>query len=508
MTDLQEDLKHLPLKEYNDDNGGVSYMSDMNNWVCVHLTGYEPEPNSNGDLSIKTTAVATDYDKPRATIHVTLNQPVGNHAYGNWDKASIVILAPYNDVVAKNGNPQEVATEDTYFIPDPDTGLVLPESTYIIRPDPTGEKLIEFGEHGAAYKTDNYTDEEAEQILKLNDWDRSIYEKYLSGDIPDYEVDRFLGYNEDLKKIYEKTKDKKAFMRGILEEDRFLILNKLLRNYAIKKALNEMGYHYVFSHEDYTSGKVAEVARAAGISGDSGNKGHSNSLEHEMDYAGLGLRSLVEAVEKQNIDDIFQNLGGKRNPIGNQIISSILSDSPLPDLYRIFEKAAAQYGTESIEEYNPRLSKVLHRFTDTMTARLNKGLTALKANPQEYKLLETMLKDYVETNENNPGKEWLESTRHSLSYIEQSKERIAELRKRIEEKSAPHLENEKSFYESSVARDRVKIEDDYRDVNPQLASLRAEERRKVKEGVDPKIAQKQRRAAVKEFYKSQKQKEV
>ncbi len=508
MIDLKEDLEHLPHKEYFGDNGGLSYMSDTSNWVCVHLTKYKPKTNSDGNLCIQTTAAATNYKYPRATVHVTLNQRVSNHGYGNWNGASIVILAPYNDVVAKNGNPQEVAAEDTYFIPDPDTGLVLPESAHIIQPGDTGGELFVLDEHGATYKTDKYTDEEIEKILALNGWDKDTYEKYLKGDVPDYEVDRILGYDDKLRKVYDKAKDKPAFIRGIMEEDRFTILNKLLRDYVTQKVMDKMGYHYVHAHEDDVSGKIAEVARAAGIRGNSGNKGHSCSVEHEMDRIGQNFMGLVEAVKSKNVDDICQCMESQMNPLNNQIVLSLISDSPMPNFYRAFEKAAIHEGEENIKNYNPRLCTVLRRFIKRTTNEFMQAMKELKKNPQDYNALIKRLRNYAETTEIRPEKLWMERTRRSFDYIEHSKERIAELRERIAERPEKYLENEKKYYEDDIVTERLKIEDNYRDANPHLARLRAIERKKVQSGEDPKKARKERRKEVIAYYNSLNQKEI
>lgn len=184
-------------------------MSDTDNWVCVHATKYDPKCNSAGERYIETTATATNYRCPRATIHSTLNWVVANHGGGNWDDASIVVLIPYKDLVSKNVDPQQVSTFDTFFIPDPDKGLVLPDGTYIIRPDPNCNELFQIGENSAIYKTDHYTEDEIKDILSLNDRDKEEYEEYIKGDLPEYMIKRMLGNNERLLKAYEKTKNKK-----------------------------------------------------------------------------------------------------------------------------------------------------------------------------------------------------------------------------------------------------------------------------------------------------------
>lgn len=52
-----------------------------------------------------------------------------------------------------------------------------------------------------------------------------------------------------------------------------------------------------------------------------------------------------------------------------------------------------------------------------------------------------------------------------------------------------------------------KIEELYKRINPKLAALREEERGKVEKGMDPKQAQKERREAVKDYYKKTSQRE-
>ena len=423
MGILTEEMNRVQIRMY-DYGEGLDYMSDMKNWVCVHLTKYEPKRNADDDLCIETTGMATGYKLPRGTVHVTLNKTVGNVMGGNWDEAAIVILAPYNDVVRKNGNPQEIAMEDTYFAPNPDTGLVLPDSTYIIRPDPKSEKLFEIGEHGATYKTDNYTKEEIEEILSLDDGglEKAKYEQYLTGDIPEYDVKLILGYDRKLIKLYDNAKDKKAFMRGVLEESKFVILNHLLRNAVVKMSLEKMGYHYVNAHEDNITGKVAEVARDAGISGDSGNKGHSCSVEIELEHHGCMIASLADVLKSKNVDDIYDYLTEYKRPLSDEITANILSDTPLPDIHETFEKVYNDYVErckahfemdrdsnyvpeevmkrrertirnmeKGLKEYCPNLDTTLHRHSKRMKLECTQALKELRQDKEAFAALKERL---------------------------------------------------------------------------------------------------------------------
>ena len=408
MSDLKERIERLREMISGGRESDTTYMSKMRHWLCVHATKYEPKCNEEGDLFIPTTAMATDDELPRSSVHVTLNQVVASHMGGNWDACPIVILAPYNDVVDLNGNPQEVATADTYFIPNPDKGLVLPKSTYIVKPSLDNSKLYEIGENCATYKTDNYTDEEIEEILSLSGMDKYRYDELMSGKVSDYEAKMILGYDEKLMDLYDKTEDKQAFMRGVLEEDRFVILNKLLRDATVKMAMGKMDFRYVLAHEDEASGVVAETAIEEGIRGNSGNKGHSCSLEAELEEQGCILYSVAQKMKTENIDDIYNALTSSGS-VGKSIISCILKDKSFEDGYNIYQdtfdgyaKRKAEYIDDAegfqrrgIKGYNEYLDITLHRHADKMTKNINQSINELKENPEQY----TELKNRLQTRE-------------------------------------------------------------------------------------------------------------
>ncbi|MBQ2886628.1 MAG: hypothetical protein IJE43_23150 [Alphaproteobacteria bacterium] len=425
MSNLKERINSLRETISGGRESDSTYMSKMRHWLCVHTTRYEPKRNEDGNLYIETTAMATDNELPRASVHVTLNQVVSSHMGGNWDDAPIVVLAPYNDVVSKNGNPQEISTADTWFFPNPDTGLVLPDNTYIVKPSADNSKLYEIGENCATYKTDNYTDDEIEEILSLSEYDKYKYDEYMSGVVPDYNVRYVLGNDEKLIKMYEESEDKRAFMRGIFEEDRFVILNRLLRNAVVKMAMEKMDFRYVISHENETTGVVADVAREAGIRGNSGNKGHSFSFEHELEEAGCALVALSKKMKDKEVWDIFNCLKKDGSDMSKEIISSIINDTPIPNAYFVYENVLSNHIKESkdkldyfqnedwqkkerekinklenggIKAYNPHLDTMLHRQADRMTKEFNDFLNGLKQNPEKYEELKQLL---IEDKKNN-----------------------------------------------------------------------------------------------------------
>ena len=433
MVDLQEEMENMNSKTYKY-NEGVDYMSDANNWLCVHVTKYEPKKNSDGDLSIETTGMATGYKLPRATVHFTLNQIVHSHMGGNWDNTPIVVLVPYKDIVGKNGNPQEIALEDTYFTPNPETGLALPESSYIVKPNPDMTELFEIGSNGATYKTGGYTSKQIEEILQYfcSDDEKKEYENCTKGIVSDYDVPWILNKEKRLIKAYEMAKDKKAFLRGMLEEKKFEILNYCLRNAVVKMAMRKMGYHYVLAHEGEVSKKVAEVAISAGISGNSGDKGHSASVEHKLQQHGCMLNDLVDVLKTKDINIIYEYLTEKETPLSSDIIANILSDKPIPDVYKTYEEVYKDYATrfkknyeseksrgyftdndknfwtiglkkldkESIKEYNPYLHSTLFLQARRVSVECKNALKELRQDAKAFASLKQLLENHKKKDDN------------------------------------------------------------------------------------------------------------
>lgn len=410
---LEDNINTISL--YSKENA-YEIMDNPENWVFVHATNYEPKNNEKGEMYIPPTAMVTDL--PRASVHGKLNAVVGANSAGSWDKAPFVVLAPFNDVVRLNGNPQEVSVDDTYFIPDPDTGLVLPKNAYLIKPDPNADKLINFGEGVITYKTDNYTDKEIEEILALSKGDKCLYEKYMNGDASDFQINHLLGYDKKLMAAYDKSENKKLFLRGLLEEDRFVILNKLLRDVAVKMGLEKMGYHYVCSHEDRISENVANIARENGIRGCSSDKGHSLSLEHLLENSGCDLLDLVNALKSKDSDEIFKTLTTSKDKIYKDIALSITEGKPLPDFFTIHQKSVDTYLTlmsiqashdakhkdeysacadkikkGGIKAFNANLYITLHRQSEKMKAQAEQAIGELKKNPEEFAKLQKRLRD-------------------------------------------------------------------------------------------------------------------
>ncbi len=366
----------------------MDYMSNMDNWVCVHATKYEPKRNSDGNLYIETTAMARNYEIPRATVHFTLNQLVTANSGGNWDNASTVILTPYKDLVNKNSNPQEVSVDDTYFIPNPDTGVILPDTAYIVRADAKSDKLFDIGEHSSTYKTGKYTDEEIMQILSVDPIAKQTYEYLFNCIFEEYEIPSLLHLDDALIQQYKEASDKKAFMFEKLEKDRNAILHTVLRNAVVKMSLEKMGKHFVSAHEDDVSGVVAKTAINFGMKGNSGDKGHSNSVEAELESEGFLLKYyFFDDLKSENIDKVYDALTGSSSAGGclrDEFIDIILSKKP-PELN--IKKFFKSLNFKEIKDYNPYLDTVLNRFSERYEKESKEIIARLSKNEELKKRL-------------------------------------------------------------------------------------------------------------------------
>ena len=107
------------------------------------------------------------------------------------------------------------------------------------------------------------------------------------------------------------------------------------------------------------------------------------------------------------------------------------------------------------------------------------------------------------------GREWLGKTRLYLENVSLTEEKIASLRKRIENESTDEelkqmMVDVETELVNGNAEKRNKIKMDYAKLNPELAALRKKEEEQIKNGEDPKKALKERREAVKAYYNRKK----
>ena len=401
MAEVQDFMSGIQKLQDFEDNvqAQVKYMSDMNNWVMVHATKYMPRRLSDGSLAIPTTAIATNYDVPRATVHVTLNHVVAANSGGNWDDMPIVVLAPFKDVVSKNEKPIEVSLLDTYFAPDVKTGLVLPPSAHIVRAgDVPDGKLFDVQKNETVYKIDGFTDSEKQQIIaRMGYMARDRYMKLERGDIEDWEVKQALMFaGPTAQKLYDGARDKSAFLRGMFIDEQNAILANTVRDMAVDQTIRDMGYRRITSRSDAgdVAQQVAKTALANKMSGNASNKGHFNSMLAKLEWTYGDLTEFFKnelVSQSSDFDKLYNYISSelnKRKPSAQitDFVNDITGVTPL-DFHKYFNNTFdfwAQHNkldAKSIDEYNKNVSVTIDNWINKFSNEYMQWRNKLQSMP-------------------------------------------------------------------------------------------------------------------------------
>lgn len=386
-----------------DTHNAQAYMADTKNWAAVHTTRYMPRPTTDGRHSIATTAMATNFEIPRATVHVTLNHVVQSHVYGTWDDAPYVIIAPYNDIVAANQNPTQVSLFDTYFTPDLNTGLILPETTRIVMPGGRiGDGEMFRIDGNRTYYDNNvekFTAPRTDALLQtLPEYRRNQYKRWINGDFYKTEIDQALNIaGPAARKLYNNATDKRAFLRGMFEEDRYAMLNEAVRNLAVFHTMQDMGYQTVHSADcGPVAQAVANAAERAHIPASPSEKAHSNSIEFEMEDIWTRQQFLLHSSHFQpyglldfdaDLEQLYDFIsrGIKYMPILDHVRHSLINNRPI-DFMEWYESAYqgwAIYDTmpRTLNEYNRNLAETVRRAARHTGMEYDAWRTKIAKNP-------------------------------------------------------------------------------------------------------------------------------
>lgn len=434
-------------------------MSRKDNWCCVRTTDQKPLYDQDGNIVLPSLAMISDCEIARNTVHTVLNHVVESHSEGNWDSFPYVIFAPYKSIVAKNGQPVGLDLVDTYFSTDADTGLVLPkEAAYVVQPTYDRDaELYTIGKNGATYKADYFTEDEIARILslleKVSPKDFKEYNRLSEGLLTKEDIQKVLGNDLRAKRWYDEAKTEEAkrkFLSGLIQEDRYVILTKFLRNAVVRMAMKEKGFQYI-EDANYRSGvqnygeynsQVAKAVEDVAINEEieTGSWRHAYSLYglHNLQQIFEGFRTEIDSVvSTTNMDELFTkmyklSLGyqrGFRKEI--ELISAIVGDRFPDDYYdTLYESAFADYkrrqlaayndlGPEyrkrygymyiniqkykTLEEFDPKFAKVLKRNINVNLAKLRNWRKQMEQNPKFQKLLSKwkmyMASDYTNEEE-------------------------------------------------------------------------------------------------------------
>jgi hypothetical protein len=361
-------------------------------------------------------------------VHTTLNHVVEDHGYNGWSDCPYVVFAPYDAITAKNGEPVGMSLVDTYFSTGVDGGLVFPkESAYLVHPCKTTDtKLYNVGEKEATYKAHDFTVEEINAILSMVPPKvRAEYDRLSAGDLDDGEIRNALGTDIRAKQMYEKAKDKKAFLRGLMADKRDEILAKYLRDFVTRKAMESKGMVYIndalacSNDRKKVDKAVRDVAvdKKINAAGDSharsfyGVDGIQNTwyeLQQKVNYV----------ISEKNMDKLFEY--ALQNPEIAYIIA-YNNFQYMDNQYKYFENGFKRYKKKkkselssvdaiesyqgiykslqckNIKQFDPKLADVLKKQIATLTQKLKDWRKGMEQNPKFQKLIRK-LQDYDNSN--------------------------------------------------------------------------------------------------------------
>ena len=196
-------------------------------------------------------------------------------------------------------------------------------------------------------------------------------------------------------------------MRGVTAENRNVILTSFLRNMVVKLSMEKLGFRYVEAREnaDWTN-SVARVAREKGIMASENNKGHSTTIEYDLECGANWLISNLEDMYSQNqdIDKIFSIIthcfysdDTRIARLFKQVVWCMKTDKPLnlyPIFQEIFAKAINRYNRyngqkyKNMADYNHALDITMQRTAIVAQNRFAQWLNYIKRGPkhEEFKL--------------------------------------------------------------------------------------------------------------------------
>lgn len=361
------------------------YLSSCDNWLLVHTTKYMPLTNESGQKYIPTTAMATDFNIPRGTVHFTLNHIVENHGFNLWDEAQTVILCPFNAATKINGHPAEVSGADTYFMPQVTTGMILPDTTRIVRPATSipENKFFEIRGNETLYKQTDFTESEIKHLVPtLGYYELKTYQKYQSGKFEEFEIEHIVNsLGKTGQQLYAAARDKTAFLRGVFADACNEILGRAVRQMATDATAKSMGYE--LAHNIISSAKtIANTANANGMDGNASDKGHSNSIyaiperfykTHDKVLTDLQTNS-------DNLDKLFDYINSECNDSAalDPYLDSILTETDI----NFLEKTTSAINSEKRhQKITENMMTLIQLWSDRANQEIAKIRTDLKSHP-------------------------------------------------------------------------------------------------------------------------------
>ena len=285
-------------EEFPDAFGGEP-AGNPNQVPMVHSHKFPISRDKKGNINLRPTAFYNPFH-PRTTIHFSAYDQVKSHLFGTWNKDNTKIVTPMSSLIADNGKPNLMASEDTSWITD----KFKISNGVLIKPYSNNEEYLqELLRRGLINKEDALnihkvplmvTDTKTKDILHRTNLGSTPVEKYrvlreILGYDKDYlmNVSKYGNLNEMINKKYPNSENP---------------LDEIMHRASMEQAYKLLGINSPFQiqGEHGVSGQAGNqfraLARLLGIR----EERHSGSLSHLMEKLTADVNN-SEAINKNFI---------------------------------------------------------------------------------------------------------------------------------------------------------------------------------------------------------------
>lgn len=213
---------------------------------------------------------------------------------------------------------------------------------------------------------------------------------------------------------------------------------------------------------------------------------------------------ILENYAKFPYDNSYYATGRDLQALGILYLATTIAETDTKyskEMLKFFDNKEVREGAMADDELCPVACKYLQKFLE---------IDATLA-PEIDRISKKYIHEGIESKEYKDKKLYLNKVKINYENMLNNKEHITKIydkiRKTDDDSKIDTLVDLVADLKTKNKTSRSSIEETYKEINPELAALREEEKNKVDAGMDPKMAQKERREAVKAYYNKNSKKE-
>lgn len=277
--------------------------------AIVQARKFMPEILPDGSVAITTRVDHTGF--PMNTAHFTFNHKVAPHKDGSWEDSPITIIAPFNDMVDKNGAPANLSPIDTFWTNGLDTKCIIPKATLVL-PGDSSAPLYSLGLRQTTYKDNNYSCADVRLLIES-------LTPYQAQDFLSSAAEILTPHNLNLSSMLSTSSGTTRLLNcfPVGNEPAQAELQNLVRNttnrLAIDKTLEYLGYEvqaadaFAWTRRSDVYPKTVALAKELGTVSEL----HSTSIYGHLDFEARMLSDFIATME----EDIMAGHADSQQPL-------------------------------------------------------------------------------------------------------------------------------------------------------------------------------------------------